>query len=214
MLVIGAGCATPAPGCGRVLAVPPMGAIGRVSYSWYLWHWPLLVIAPALLGHALRLAARLTAALVSPGLAALTVRFLENPLRFAAPCAGSPAQSRAGGCRDGGRGRCGRGTARIGYRPGRPRPCGPDADRHRDACTTGSDMAAYDAAVQRGFAQVQAAVAASAELKAVPSNLTPGLAGEASELKAIFSAAACAIRSKADNPNARRAIPPRRRGWS
>ncbi len=46
-LVIGAGCAAPAQGCGRVLAVPPMRAIGRVSYSWYLWHWPVLLVAPA-----------------------------------------------------------------------------------------------------------------------------------------------------------------------
>ena len=60
-LVIGAGCATPTQGCGRVLALPPMRAIGRVSYSWYLWHWPVLVLAPALLGHPLGLAGRLAA---------------------------------------------------------------------------------------------------------------------------------------------------------
>ncbi len=43
-LVIGAGCATPVQGCGRVLAVSPMRAIGRVSYSWYLWHRPVLYL--------------------------------------------------------------------------------------------------------------------------------------------------------------------------
>jgi peptidoglycan/LPS O-acetylase OafA/YrhL len=37
-LVIGAGCAAPAQGVGRVLALPPMRAVGRESYSWYLWH--------------------------------------------------------------------------------------------------------------------------------------------------------------------------------
>ena len=45
-LVIGAGCATPSLGCGRILAWSPMRAIGRLSYSWYLWHWPVLVLAP------------------------------------------------------------------------------------------------------------------------------------------------------------------------
>jgi peptidoglycan/LPS O-acetylase OafA/YrhL len=45
-LVIGAGCAAPSQGCGRVLALSPMRAIGRVSYSWYLWHWPVLLLAP------------------------------------------------------------------------------------------------------------------------------------------------------------------------
>jgi peptidoglycan/LPS O-acetylase OafA/YrhL len=44
-LVIGADCAAPSQGRGRVLAVSPMPAIGRVSYSWYLWHWPVLLLA-------------------------------------------------------------------------------------------------------------------------------------------------------------------------
>ena len=47
-LVIGAGCAAPAQGCGRVLAISPMRAIGRISYSWYLWHWPVLLLALAI----------------------------------------------------------------------------------------------------------------------------------------------------------------------
>ena len=45
----------------------------------------------------------------------------------------------------------------------------------------GATIDAYDAAVQHAFAQVQAAVAASAELKAVPSNLNPPLADAAAE---------------------------------
>ncbi|MGA7054572.1 MAG: acyltransferase, partial [Mycobacterium sp.] len=83
VLVIGAGCAAPSQGCGRALAVSPMQAIGRISYSWYLWHWPVLVLTPVLLGHPLGLAGRLAAALASGGLAVLTLRFIENPLRFA-----------------------------------------------------------------------------------------------------------------------------------
>jgi SGNH domain (fused to AT3 domains) len=47
-------------------------------------------------------------------------------------------------------------------------------------------MDAYDAAVRQAFAQVQAAVAAAADLKAVPSNLDPPLADAAAELKAIY----------------------------
>ena len=50
----------------------------------------------------------------------------------------------------------------------------------------GSTMDAYDAAVQHAFAQVQAAVAASADLKAVPSNLNPPLADAAAELNDMF----------------------------
>lgn len=83
VLLIGAGCAVSAEGCGRFLAMAPMRAIGRVSYSWYLWHWPVLIFAPLIVGHSLGLVGRLTAALASLGLAVLTLRYIENPLRFA-----------------------------------------------------------------------------------------------------------------------------------
>jgi peptidoglycan/LPS O-acetylase OafA/YrhL len=33
-----------------VLSLPPVRHIGRVSYSWYLWHWPMLIFAAALFG--------------------------------------------------------------------------------------------------------------------------------------------------------------------
>ena len=73
-------------GAGRVLC-RPMRAIGRVSYSWYLWHWPVLLLMPALLGHPLGLPARLAARPVSGGLAVLTLHFIENPGDSPPPCA-------------------------------------------------------------------------------------------------------------------------------
>ena len=51
-LVIGGGCVTGGLGVGRVLCRPAMRAIGRVSYSWYLWHWPVLLLMPPLAGRA------------------------------------------------------------------------------------------------------------------------------------------------------------------
>ncbi len=35
---------------GRLLALPMMQLIGRVSYSWYLWHWPVLVLGREVVG--------------------------------------------------------------------------------------------------------------------------------------------------------------------
>nr|WP_255382455.1 MULTISPECIES: acyltransferase family protein [unclassified Mycobacterium] len=182
VLVIGAGCATPTQGCGRVLAVSPMRAIGRISYSWYLWHWPVLVLTPALLGHPLGLAGRLAAALVSGGLAVLTLRCIENPLRFAAPIRRSPLRSLA----------LGGGATAVAVAVGVallvvvPIPVGRGAPAaaltiNATPPPAGSDIDAYDAVVRQAFAQVQAAVAASADVKAVPSNLAPPLADATAE---------------------------------
>jgi|ERR1039458_10366547 peptidoglycan/LPS O-acetylase OafA/YrhL len=41
-LIIVSGLADPRNAVARVLATRPMVTIGLVSYSWYLWHWPLL----------------------------------------------------------------------------------------------------------------------------------------------------------------------------
>ncbi len=69
------------PPLANVLAAPPMQSIGRVSYSWYLWHWPFLVLAVAWLNDD-SMPVRLTAVLVSLPVAYLTYSFYERPVRF------------------------------------------------------------------------------------------------------------------------------------
>nr|WP_301336301.1 acyltransferase family protein [Mycobacterium colombiense] len=186
-LVIGAGCATPVHGCGRVLALSPMCAIGRISYSWYLWHWPVLLLAPPLLGHSLGLVGRLATVLVSAGLAVLTTRFIENPLRFSAPMRRSAIRSLAlGGAATAVA--VGVGVALLFAVPmpvGRG-PAGTALTVNMALPPAGTSVDAYDAAVRQGFAHVQASVAASAGVNAVPSNLTPPLTGAEAEQKALF----------------------------
>ena len=46
-LLVAAGARLPDEGVARVLAHPVPRYIGRVSYAWYLWHWPVLVLANA-----------------------------------------------------------------------------------------------------------------------------------------------------------------------
>ena len=82
-LVLGAGCASVRHGAGRVLSAPVLRSCGRISYAWYLWHWPLLVIAAAMVGHPLGWIAGLPLIAVSAGLATATLRMVENPVRFA-----------------------------------------------------------------------------------------------------------------------------------
>jgi peptidoglycan/LPS O-acetylase OafA/YrhL len=48
--LIAAGLVTTSAGASRVLTLAPVRHIGRISYSWYLWHWPLLVFAAAIWG--------------------------------------------------------------------------------------------------------------------------------------------------------------------
>lgn len=177
VLVVGSGCAVPVQGCGRLLSASPMRAIGRISYSWYLWHWPMLVLAPAILGHALSLAERIIAALLAAGLAWLTLRYLENPLRFAPKIRDFPWRSLGLGALA---------TAiavvvGLGLLKVVPTPVGPGAPAKAVAFTSipalaaGSDNRAYDAAVAQTVAQVQTALAAALDAKAVPSNLNPPL---------------------------------------
>lgn len=64
---------------GRFLSIRPLQALGRVSYSWYLWHWPVLVLGAALMLDSA--AHRLAAVCLSLLLAAVSFWCIENPLR-------------------------------------------------------------------------------------------------------------------------------------
>ena len=79
-VVIACGCAT-VGGAGRLLGLRPLQFGGRMSYSWYLWHWPMLVIAPMVLHHALTWPQRLVVVVLSLAAAVITFRLIENPAR-------------------------------------------------------------------------------------------------------------------------------------
>ncbi|MFZ5669665.1 MAG: acyltransferase family protein [Pseudomonadota bacterium] len=83
--VIAGGSAAPAGPAARLLGSPPMVAIGKVSYSWYLWHWPLLAVWSLVTLKSPGLAAGLMLALLALLLAALTWRFVEQPVRGRRP---------------------------------------------------------------------------------------------------------------------------------
>jgi peptidoglycan/LPS O-acetylase OafA/YrhL len=65
----------------RVLRAAPLQFLGDISYSVYLWHWPLLIFAPYALGHGVGT----TTAVAILGLtilaAWLTKIFVEDPVR-------------------------------------------------------------------------------------------------------------------------------------
>ena len=187
-LVIGAGPVTGGLGVGRVLCRPAMRAIGRVSYSWYLWHWPVLLLMPPLLGEPAGLPARLSATAVSGGLAVITLHLVENPGRFAAALRRSAKASLTVAAAASAAAAC----ACMLLLNVVPVPVGHGAAAPRanivavPPTTIAPAMSPEEAAVQHAFAQARDAVAASAGLRAVPSNLDPPLAKAPADKAAVF----------------------------
>ncbi|WP_256842000.1 acyltransferase family protein [Ornithinimicrobium cryptoxanthini] len=84
-LVLMAGPAAGRHGPIIALRPPPMQFLGKISYSLYLWHWPLLVVAMQLLGdgHQVPLVAGLSVAALSVVPAWLSWKYVEEPVRAA-----------------------------------------------------------------------------------------------------------------------------------
>ncbi|MFK5634337.1 MULTISPECIES: acyltransferase family protein [unclassified Ornithinimicrobium] len=94
--VIAAGIAWPSSPPARLLGVPPMRFLGALSYGLYLWHWPALRLLEETHPDA-RLPTRLAVGLLSVLLAWLTLRLVENPIRFGRAVGSSPRPALAMG---------------------------------------------------------------------------------------------------------------------
>lgn len=77
---------------GRLLSLSPVVLVGKISYSLYLWHWPLIVLYRARSIHPLTLNEQLGILLASFLLAWLSWRYVETPFRK--PSASSPTTPR------------------------------------------------------------------------------------------------------------------------
>lgn len=94
-LVLAAGRHAPSNPCTRVLSLPPLVGIGRLSYSLYLWHWPVLVLGATIVGQSPL--ARLAMVAVGVALAWLSYHLVETPTRHLQQLRRQPAATIAGG---------------------------------------------------------------------------------------------------------------------
>ena len=169
-----------------LLGRPVMRMIGRISYSWYLWHWPFLILAPDALGHPLDLWQNLLVAALSGVVAIASFLLIENPARTWAWLSALPRRSLlAGGTLSvSGAVACVLVSASLpsltGHGIAKVATLHPDAPIHQKSAppasgptTTIDPLVAQAASLT---AQVNAQVAASLGIRDVPANLTPSLA--------------------------------------
>ena len=190
-----------------VLGRRPMRVIGRISYSWYLWHWPFLILAPYVLGYTLHLWQNLFVATVSGVVATLSFLLLETPARTSRWLAAVPRRSLLTGAAVtavgvvtcllvatnlpsveghglapvaslGGPAKPGNTTSRLA-RSDRPVSAGSHATP-----TTASDP--LQAQVNYVTSEVQAQVASSVGVQDVPANLNPSLSTAGSSNSPTF----------------------------
>jgi peptidoglycan/LPS O-acetylase OafA/YrhL len=89
LVLVAGGAGGASIGPARFLGHPGGLWIGRHSYAIYLWHWPVLVLFEAQFG-SLSLPVRIAVVLLSVGLAAVSLRLVEDPVRHSRWLAADP----------------------------------------------------------------------------------------------------------------------------
>ncbi|MFJ6655019.1 acyltransferase family protein [Streptomyces sp. NPDC091377] len=88
--VIAGGCANPTFGAEKILDNPVFNFIGNVSYGWFLWHWPLLILWPSIIEREFTYQDRLRVAVLSLLVAVATHYLIEKKFRESVRIAISP----------------------------------------------------------------------------------------------------------------------------
>ena len=86
--VIRAGAPEGRPALTPLLRAVPLQRLGDLSYAVYLWHWPLIVLAPYALGHALDTTTRLVIIMLTLVLSLVSKVLVEDPIRRGRALAG------------------------------------------------------------------------------------------------------------------------------
>jgi peptidoglycan/LPS O-acetylase OafA/YrhL len=81
LLVIVSGPNGPRWSPNRPLAARPIQFVGDVSYSLYLWHWPMIILAPAVLSRSLGTPDKFAVLILAVGLSFVSKKLIEDPGR-------------------------------------------------------------------------------------------------------------------------------------
>lgn len=79
--IITAGCRPSSGSAEIVLNRRPMQGIGKVSYAWYLWHWPVVILVPLMFGREFKWWENVELMILGLWLAVLTYWMVESPTR-------------------------------------------------------------------------------------------------------------------------------------
>ena len=173
-LIIAGGCARPAGGVAVIFKYSPFQFLGMLSYSWYLWHWPILIIAPVALDIAPNLWLNLVLATASLGVAAGSFWLVENPVRHRRALRARPVRGISLGLA---LSLCAAGLALGGGR------LLPDIGKGGSA----SDTAVALAGAGDPASELSQLIANSVGVQSVPSNLTPALAEVSKDSPGIYA---------------------------
>jgi peptidoglycan/LPS O-acetylase OafA/YrhL len=66
---------------GRLLGVRPLRIVGDRSYAFYLWHWPVLILADQYVGYELSVGLKLSLLVAAFLLSCVSYALVENPIR-------------------------------------------------------------------------------------------------------------------------------------
>lgn len=95
-LLLAAGAVAPSRGAARLLAMAPLRRLGQVSYAWYLWHWPVLLLGATVSVRGQPVHAAWLVAL-SLALACVSYHVVEAPVRHSRVIARRPLLALAAG---------------------------------------------------------------------------------------------------------------------
>jgi peptidoglycan/LPS O-acetylase OafA/YrhL len=79
--IIAGGVGAPRHGASMLLATRPLRLLGDISFSLYLWHWPVLILGAEYAGHTLTTWQNLGLAAVAVALSVASYSWIENPFR-------------------------------------------------------------------------------------------------------------------------------------